>query len=346
MAITYNNSYPELCTYENLLLAFKKARKRKTTKPYVLEFEKDLKNNLSKLQTEFINETYKPHELKTFTIRDPKTRKISKSHFRDRIVHHAICNIIQMIFEKTFIYDSFANQKGKGTHKALERFDYFKRKVSKNNTKRCYVFKADVKKYFETVDQKVLITTISKKIKDEKLISLIRKVLENHKSKQFGKGMPLGNLTSQFFANVYLNELDYFVKHKLKIKYYLRYVDDFVILHNSKEVLSRYKVKINDFLKSQLKLELHPNKCKIKPLNCGVSLLGFRVFYYHKLLRKSNFRKFIKKFFILKEDCLEKIIDFEDVSKFLAGWFGYAMHANTYWLRRRILESLQTPPVP
>jgi len=340
MVKTYNNLYAQLCSYDNLLLAFKKAKKRKSRKPYVLEFEANLETNLKQLQNELVSGSYAPNPLKTFIIRDPKTRKISKSHFRDRIVHHAICNIIEPIFQKTFIYDSFANQKGKGTHIALRRFDDFKRKASKNNTKNCYVLKADIKHYFDTVDQNVLIDIISKKIKDVRLIKLISIILANHKSKEVGKGMPLGNLTSQFFANVYLNELDYFVKHKLRAKYYLRYVDDFVILHNSKAELITYKDKINEFLHGNLKIELHQNKCKIKSLICGVSLLGFRVFYYHKLLRKSNFRKFQRKFSKFKENYLNKAISKEDLFRFLSGWIGYVMHANTYKLRSKILNDI------
>jgi retron-type reverse transcriptase len=330
MVATYDNLYGTLCSYDNLHLAFKKARKRKSHKLYVLEFESALENNLKKLQQEILTETYKPEPLKTFIIRDPKTRKISKSHFRDRVIHHAICNIIEPIFEKVFICDSFANRKGKGVHSALKRFDNFKRKVSGNNTKPCYVLKADIRHYFDTVDQEILIGIISRKIKDEKLINLIRKILANHKSDKIGKGMPLGNLTSQFFANVYLNELDYFVKHRLKAKYYLRYVDDFVILHSSKSILEYYKATIDGFLRKQLKLELHPDKSKIKQLNYGVGLLGYRVFYYHKLLRKTNIRKFLKRLSTLEGK--------ERIMEHLMGWFGYALHANTYGLRCRILR--------
>jgi retron-type reverse transcriptase len=340
MAITYNNLYLQLCSYDNLLLAFRKAKKRKSKKPYVLEFEANLETNLKQLQRELQNETYQPARLKTFIIHDPKTRKISKSQFRDRVVHHAICNIIEPIFQKTFIYDSFANQKGKGTHVALKRFDYFKRKVSRNNFVGCYILKADIKHYFDTVNQEILIEIISAKIKDGRVINLIRKILENYDSKTIGKGMPLGNLTSQFFANVYLNELDYFVKHKLRAKYYIRYVDDFVILHKSKCKLKFYKNRIDEFLKSQLKIELHPNKCKIKPLTCGVGLLGFRVFYYHKLLRKSNFRKFQKKFSKLKDAYIAKAVDFANLLNFLNGWLGYAKYANTFKRRRTLLEKL------
>lgn len=343
MPVTYDNLYPKLCSYENLLLAFKKARKRKSLKPYVIEFEANLEDNLKQLQKELVTETYKPAPLKSFVISEPKTRKISKSHFRDRVVHHAICNLIEPIFENIFIHDSFANRKGKGVHSALKRFDKFKRKVSRNKSVVCYVFKADIRQYFETVDHEILIKILSNKIKDGKLINLIRKILTNYNSKIPGKSMPLGNLTSQFFANVYLNELDYFVKHKLKAKYYLRYVDDFVILHNSKYALERYKHLIKEFLKTQLKIALHPNKCKITPLSRGVGLLGYRVFYHHKLLRKSNLRKFQMKFSNLKESYFAKSIDKRDIAEFLSGWFGYAMHANTYGLRCKALELLEKP---
>lgn len=169
----------ELCSYDNLFLAYKKARKHKTTKDYVVEFEKDLKSNLLLLRSELLLHSYKPKPLVNFIIHDPKTRKISKSDFRDRVIHHALCNIIEPIFEKTFIYDSYANRIGKGTLKAIDRFDYFKRKATRNNTIKCYVLKADVKKYFESVNHRILINIIQKKIKDNKVLWLVKRILEN-----------------------------------------------------------------------------------------------------------------------------------------------------------------------
>ncbi|MEK6898588.1 MAG: reverse transcriptase/maturase family protein [Nanoarchaeota archaeon] len=267
--------YPQIYDYDNLILAWQNAKRGKTKRRYVKRFQRDLRENLIKLQEELTHQTYQPCELKTFTLRDPKTRKISKSAFRDRVVHHALCNIIVYTFQKGFIYDSHANQIGKGTLKALERFDVFKRKVSKNNTREAYVLKADIKHYFEEIDHQILIGILRKKIKDEKIIWLIERILSvNHRI----KGMPLGNLTSQFFANLYLNELDVFVKHKLKAKYYIRYVDDFVILHESKEQLGKWKQEINTFLDERLKIELHPSKSNVLRLNSGINFLGFRVF--------------------------------------------------------------------
>ena len=176
---TYDNLWQELCSYDNLFLAYKKARKHKTQKDYIIEFEKDLKHNLLLLRSELLLHCYKPKPLVNFIIHDPKIRKISKSDFRDRVIHHALCNIIEPIFEKTFIYDSYANRIDKGTLKAIERFDYFKRKAARNNTIKCHVLKADIKKYFESVNHKILINIINKKIKDNDVLWLIKTILEN-----------------------------------------------------------------------------------------------------------------------------------------------------------------------
>ncbi|PIN88484.1 hypothetical protein COU61_04740, partial [Candidatus Pacearchaeota archaeon CG10_big_fil_rev_8_21_14_0_10_35_13] len=171
--------YEQLCSIENLLSAFDNAHKGKSNKYYVKRFEKNLSDNIMKLRLELLNESYKPHPLKVFIINDPKTRKISKSRFRDRIVHHALINIIGRLFENEFIYDSHANQKGKGTLKAVQRFNIFKRKVSRNNTKDCYVLKADIKHYFDEIDHKILLSIIKMKVNDEKIINLISKILKN-----------------------------------------------------------------------------------------------------------------------------------------------------------------------
>ena len=158
----FYNIYREICSFNNLLIAWQNAKKGKTKRRYVKRFQRNLKTNLQRLQEELINQTYEPCSPKTFVLRDPKTRKISKSAFRDRVIHHALCNIIVHMFEKGFIYDSYANQIGKGGLKALERFDVFKRKVSKNNIREAYVLKADIKHYFEEIDHQTLIAIIKK----------------------------------------------------------------------------------------------------------------------------------------------------------------------------------------
>lgn len=328
--------YDKLCSIENLSLAFKKAKRGKTKRRYIKRFQKKLESNLLKLRDELINQVYVPCPLKTFVLRDPKTRKISKSAYRDRVIHHALCNIIVQDFEKVFTYDSHANRIGKGTLKAIERFDKFKVKVSRNNTRKCFILKADIKHYFGEVDHNILIKIIKREIKDERIIWLVKQILSTNKNT---KGMPLGNLTSQFFANLYLNELDQFVKHKLKAKYYIRYVDDFVILHESKEKLEKWKIEINNFLKEKLKLELHPSKSNVLRLNSGINFLGFRIFYKYKLIRKSNLRNFEKKFNRLRILFDEGIIGREKVLQSLEGWLAYCSHANTHKYRKHLIRN-------
>ncbi|MDD5649481.1 MAG: reverse transcriptase domain-containing protein [Candidatus Nanoarchaeia archaeon] len=332
---TYTNLYNKIYSYNNLVLAWKKARKGKTKKEYVIEFESNLIDNLLKLQEELKNETYNIIKLKRFVIRDPKTRVIHISNFRDRIVHHALCNLIEPIFKKMFIYDSCANQIGKGNLFAIKRFDLFKRKITKNNTKNAFCLKSDIKHYFQEVNNSILIKIIERKIADKQVINLIKLILKNGQEKE-GMGMPLGNLTSQFFANIYLNELDYFIKHKLKIKYYIRYVDDFIILHNSKEQLIKWEEEINYFLNKELKLNLHPEKTKIVYLSRGIDFVGFRNFYHYRLLRKRN----IKKIFYKIESYKNNEISKEKFLESYQGWQAYAKWANTYKLRKNILRRL------
>ncbi len=328
-----NNMYSKIISLNNLILAYKKARKHKTKKDYVKEFEKNLLSNLKKLQIELKLQTYFPKPLKKFILRDPKTRKISKSHFRDRIIHHALITIIEPIFDNIFIYDSCANRKGKGNLFALDRFKKFQRKVTDNLSKEGFCLKADIKHYFQEVNRDFLVSILKKRIKCEKTIKLIKLILDNYEG---NKGMPLGNLTSQFFANVYLNELDYFVKHKLKAKYYIRYVDDFIILHNSKNQLKIWKKRISRFLNVGLNLELHQDKSRIVNLSEGVDFVGFRNFYYYKLLRKRN----IKSMFLKTKSYNKGEISKDKFLEIFQGWNAYAKWANTLKIRRRIAKEI------
>ncbi|MDE1768834.1 MAG: RNA-directed DNA polymerase [Candidatus Micrarchaeota archaeon] len=201
-----------------------------------------------------------------------------------------------------------------------------------------YTLKADIRHYFDTIDQEILLNIIRRKIKDKNVIWLIEVILKNHKTGVSGKGMPIGNLTSQFFANVYLNELDWFVKHKLKVKYYIRYVDDFVILHRNKKMLMELKGEINSFLRHSLEVELHPEKTRIVRLANGITFLGFRIFQKHRLLKKSNSRRIWKRIERLKEKYDQGKLTSEKARLSFDGWFAYASFADTYGLRKRVLE--------
>lgn len=342
---TYNNLWNDLCSYKNLLFAFQKARKGKTKKDYVKEFEKEIKENLLQLRVDLLFHCYRPEKLQTFIIQDPKTRKISKSAFRDRVVHHAICNILEPIYEKIFIYDSYANRKGKGTLKGIERFDTFKRRVSRNNTLSCYILKADIKQYFETIDQNILINLLKKKIRDKGLLNLIQIILNNYEGKQKGKGMPLGNLTSQFLANVYLHELDIFVKQTLKCKRYIRYVDDFIILDTDKKHLELMKQVLGIFLEQKLKISLHKGKSKVISLERGVSFLGFRIFYYYRLLKKANLRKIERRFIEQKKAYDRNSTLYDNIYNSLEGTLAHVSHGNTYhWRIQKVSQIEQLYP--
>jgi len=345
---TYRNLHRKVVNPKNIFLAWKKARKGKTTKPDVIEFESNLKANLRGLHKELKEKTYKPLPLISFPIKDPKTRKISKSDFRDRIVHHAIINILEPIYEKVFINDSCANRKGRGNLFALERLELFVKKVSRNgklngwfnsNQIKGHCLKADIKHYFQEVNHSVLVSILQRNIKDEDFIVLVRKILGNGANGGGGedfKGMPLGNYTSQFFANLYLNELDYFVKHVLKAKYYIRYVDDFVILHKSVKQLETWKSQIGSFLRNKLKIELHPDKSKIIPLSRGVDFVGFRNFYHHRLLRKRNIRSMLKKISLYENGN----ISFTKICESYQGWQAYTKWGNTHKIREDIKKKI------
>ncbi len=344
---TYKKLYERLYSTNNLNLAFRKARKGKSKKDYVIEFEKDLERSIALLQRDLKSKRYVPTKLKKFIIRDPKTRTIHASIFKDRIVHHAIVNMLEPIYERRFMYDSFAGRKLKGTHAAVERFESFARKVSSNGKKinnsytnnsiRGYVLKADIKHYFATIDHQVLINILRKKIEDEDFIRLVKKILNNFETTKRGKGLPLGNYTSQFFANVYLNHLDYFVKHTLRAKYYIRYVDDFVILGKDKNILISQMNKIEKYLRF-LKLELHPDKSEIHTLRNGITFLGYRIFFHYRLLRKRNIRYFKKRLNKKLELYRSGTIGDEELGSFLKGWQGYSSFANTHNFNKKIEE--------
>ena len=329
---TYNNLYQKLGSYSNLERAYKKARKGKASKDYVKEFELNLKQNILQLKKELEIQTYRPKPLVKFIIRDPKTRVIRKSDFRDRVVHHALVNILEPIYETIFINDSYANRLNKGTSAALKQLGNFKAKLTRNgilinealhnNMVKGYVFKADIKHFFDSVDQRRLLEILAEHIKDKKVLRLAEVILGNFDNPK--TGMPLGNMTSQFFANVYLKKLDYFIKHKLKLQYYIRYVDDFIILHDDKTILEVAKDKIESYLKFSLGLKLHPDKSKIFSLHRGVTFLGYRNFYHHRLLRKRNLNYFHKKLESMKVCYKQGSLTKEKLMERVNGWFAYA----------------------
>ena len=325
---THKNLFEKVCNYENLYNAYLKARRGKNDVAEVLKFNYNLEDELLKLQHELKNQTYKTGEYRHFIIFEPKERRISALPFRDRIVHHVICSVIEPIFEKKFIYDSYACRKGKGTHKGVNRIQKFITEADNNY----YVLKCDVSKYFHSVDHEILKQIIREKIADKKLLQLLDNIIDSAE-----KGIPIGNLTSQLFANIYLNKLDEYIKYELKIKYYLRYMDDFILLHESKQYLHEVKENIKVFFAS-MKLTLHPKKANIFPITLGIDFLGYRIFNAHRLVRKSTVKRFLKntKTKLRKYDSGN--MDFDKLMESFNSWEAYMSHANSHHLKKSLYQ--------
>jgi len=298
-------------------------RKRKD----VQEFGLSLMDNIIGLHNNLANNTYNHGSYQAFRINDPKPRQIHKSLVLDRLIHHAIYRQLYPFFDRIFITDSFSCRIGKGTHKALNRFRQFGFKVSKNNTRTCWVLKCDVRKFFENINHEILLSILKEYIPDRNIIWLLEKVILSFSSAP-GRGLPLGNLTSQLFVNIYMNEFDHFVKHKLKTKYYIRYADDFVIFSHDKTWLEELLPKIADFLSENLKLNVHPDKVFIKTLASGVDFLGWVHFPDHRMLRTTTKRRMMNRIKIFPKP--------ETVSSYL----GLLKHGNTYNLRQKVLKLL------
>ena len=324
---TYKHLYEQICTRENICRAYRKARLGKRKKFYVRKFESNADGNIKLLHQELLDESWTPLPYKEFIAYEPKERLIRAPQFRDRIVHHALVQVLKPIYEPVFIYDSYASLKDKGTHAAVNRLTQFLRR-NKDNT---FVFHGDVRKFFDNIDHETLIEILRKKIADEKVIALIKKILTNQ---GISLGVTLGNYTSQWFANIYLNELDYFSKHKLKVKNYIRYMDDFLLLSKSKSELHEWKHKIESFLHNELKLELHPVKRQIFPTSVGINFLGYTVWVNHRKLRRRNVKRFINR--LKKFDMAPSVSPF--IKSSLMSWKGYSIHADAYGLTRQLYE--------
>jgi len=318
--IIHNNIFARIIGLGNLFSAWKEFKKGKKNKPEVQEFEFNLEDNIFALSEELKNKTYQHSNYTSFYVRDPKLRHIHKAAVRDRVLHHAVFRILYPIFDQGFIYDSYSCRLGKGTHRAVARLEKFARILSDNYRRNIFALKCDIRKFFDSVDQNILFALIQKKIKDDGALWLINKIIKSF-SKEQNKGLPLGNVTSQLFANIYLNEFDQFIKHKLKVKHYFRYTDDFIILHQNESYLKELLPIIALFLKNELKLELRPSKVFIRKLSRGIDFLGYVVLPYHKVLRTKTKRRIFK-----------KVSD-----KNLQSYLGVLKHCNGYKIKQSIM---------
>lgn len=284
--------FSKIISRENLFLAWHEFKREKLKKPDVLAFAFDLEKNIFALHQDLASGTYCHDGYLDFFVHDPKRRHIHKASVRDRLLHHAVFRILEPVFDPSFIFDSYSSRKTKGVHKAIARFEKLAWELSRNNTKTVWILKCDIRKFFDSVDHWILLTLLAKKIKDQKILELLKLIIGSYEVGT-SKGIPLGNLTSQLFANVYLDCFDQFVKRKLRVKNYLRYADDFVIFLRQ-EHFANLIYALRDFLSQELKLELHPHKVLIAPWHAGVDFLGYVHFPFHRVLRTKTKKRMFK----------------------------------------------------
>ncbi len=342
--IQFSHSYDEIISTPNLLEAWKEFKKGKTKKESVQLFQLRLMEYILSLHRDLRNRTYRHGYYKHFKIADPKPRDIHKASVRDRLLHRALYRKLYPFFDRTFIADSFSCRLGKGTHKAMNRFRAFAYKVSKNHTRTCFVLKCDIRKFFANIDHEVLFSILERYISDADILNLLKNIVGSfrsvcvHLANTHGRecllntpeeaiGLPLGSLTSQLMVNIYMNEFDQFVKHRLKAKYYIRYADDFVLLSHDRKGLEQLLPQIKLFLEEQLKLSLHPDKVFIKTFASGVDFLGWVHFPDHRVLRTSTKQRMFRR--------LQGVPSDETV----ASYRGLLSHGNAHTLQKRFEES-------
>ncbi len=328
----YGNLFEKIVTFENLLLASKNAIRGKKDKRAVASFYFHLENEILSLQSELLSGNYHPRPYKQFEVKEPKVRKICSSDFRDRVVHHAICNFMEPIFESKSIYDSYACRQDKGAHSAVKRCQAFTRRFG-------YYLKCDIRKFFESIDHDILKSILQRTFKDPKLLSLLNIIIDHRVEGNLpGKGLPIGNLTSQHFANYYLGFLDHFIKDRLQIPGYVRYMDDFISFSNDKASLNRLLSEIENFTENVLKLKLKDKVTIIAPVSEGVPFLGFRVFPGLIRIKRENLVRMRKKVHQKEQLYLEGKIPEQSLIQSVNSIVGHVAHVNSRSARRRIFE--------
>jgi RNA-directed DNA polymerase len=342
----YNHLWGTITSFENLLLAARKAQRGKRFRPNILEFNDRLEDNLLQLQQELLSHSYQPGAYRTFEIVDPKPRIISAAPYRDRVIHHALCNIIEPLIERSFIADTYANRQGFGSHRALRRFTKFCR-TSK------YVLQCDIRKYFPNIDHAILKTQLHQKIKCLNTLWLIDTIIDNSNpqgspytyfagddllnSPDYPKGLPIGNLTSQFFANVYLNGFDRFIKETLLAPKYLRYVDDFALFSDDRAFLVDARQSIEAYL-ATLRLQLHPMKVNLSATRCGANFVGFRVLPDRIRIKGNNLYRARYRLKKLTDRLAQGRMTESEVRQSIASWQAHLNHADTWRLQQKIFD--------
>lgn len=328
-----------------MLLSWDRFKKGKRKKKDVALFEYHLEQNLLELHRDLKDKTYRHKSYFGFYISDPKVRHIHKATVRDRAVHHALFKLLNPLFEPTFIHDSFSCRIGKGNHVGMKRLEAMTRKVSKNYTHPSYVLKCDIKKFFDSVDHEILLKLLFQKITDPDVQWLLQEIVGSFSASESlfeRQGLPIGNLTSQLFANVYMNEFDQFVKHELRVKYYARYTDDFVIVSDSSDYLQSLLPDIEKFLYERLKLKLHPEKVSIRTLKSGIDFLGYVIRPHHRLVRTKTKRRMERKFAEKVRAYKAGEIKGDQLNASLQSFLGVLSHADAHDVEQQLRNLIVT----
>lgn len=328
----FGHLFEKVTVFDNLLLAAEKTLRGQKHKTEAAQFYFNLEPELFALQRELESGVWKPHPYRVFTICEPKPRQICASHLRDRLVHHAICNVLDPIFERRMINDTYACRAGKGTHAAVEAAQWFMRRSD-------YYLQCDVRKYFASIEHDALKTLLRRILKDKPLLALIDRIIEHPLPGSLpGRGLPIGNLTSQYFANLYLGEMDHFIKERLRIKGYLRYMDDWLIFGDNKAALWNRLVAVRVFLRDRLKLELKEEIVRIAPTWSGVSFLGFRI--HPETIRLcdekwARLRRLVRE---REEQFMAGEIDEGELARSVTSLISHASHADTLAARQKFFD--------
>jgi len=334
MAKTHKNLFNKALTFSSLLNAHYCARKGKRYKKDVIEFELNLEGNIIELYKELKNKTYKPGKYLEFTIYEPKKRLIKAAPYKDRVVHQwYVKNFIMPVFGKTFIWDSYACLEGKGMHKSAFRVQNFIKKAEKSWEKP-YILKGDIKSYFFSIDHEILYRIVANKIKDPEVLWLTKTILSTTEN----PGIPVGSYTSQWFANLYLHQLDMFVKHNLRVKKYVRYMDDWVLVASNKKEAQRALENIKYFVNTELKLTLN-NKTQIFPAKNGTNFCGYKIWSTHMKIRDSSKKRIKRKLKAYKRKYANGEITLEEIKRSINSWEGYAKHADSFNLINNMLSN-------
>jgi RNA-directed DNA polymerase len=329
----YGYLYHQVYDFENLYGAYLKARKSKRYRREVLKFTERLEENLINIQNELLWKTYRPRRVRQFYVWEPKKRLISAPAFYDRVVHHALCNVIEPIFDNSFIHHSYACRMDKGTHEAVNTFQKQLRQAKRKWSK-VYCLKIDVRRYFPSINHRILYSIIERKIKDPDLLWLIKTIIDSNPG---DTGIGIGALTSQLFANIYLDQLDHFAKEVLRLKYYIRYMDDIVILAPNKRELHTVLAEIENFLWNKLRLTTN-SKTQIMPINRGVTFLGYRIWPTHRRLKGQSKRRIKRKMRVYQKLYKEGRVDLEEIRASLMSWLGHVKHCNSHNLQEKLLD--------